>query len=115
MGVVFILVLIAVVILWRHGLLSRKAHTDDVFDENEDFLHRPYSMLFSQKKQIEVHHEKPEDAKHHLAYGRNARLSNTIDISGTTIYEHADEPVYLGVPTHMSGQKRWSKVPQAEG
>ena len=115
LGVVVLLVLIAVIILWRHGLLSRKAHVEDVFDDNEDFLHRPYSMLFSQKKQIEVHHEKPEEATHHPAYGSNARLSNPKDMSGTTIHEHPDEgPVYLAVPAHMSGAHRWSKVQQGE-
>ena len=114
-GVIFILVLVAVIILWRHGLLSRRAHDDDVFDENEDFLHRPYSMLFNQKKQIEVQHDKSEAATQHLAYGSNPRLSTPMQMSGSTIHEHAGEdPVYLGVPSHLSGQKRWSKVPQRE-
>jgi hypothetical protein len=113
LGVIILLLLVAVLILWRHGLLSRKAHNADVADpEGDTFLQRPYSMLFSQKKQLGIDHEKPEDATA-PAYARpNARLSNGIEMSGTTFPESADEgPVYLAVPAHMSGVRRWSKVP----
>lgn len=60
--------------------------------------------------------ERPEDTPEpspeqmtHPAYAANNRLSDHMNLTGIVFEEKDDSPMYIGVPTHLSGGKRWSK------
>jgi hypothetical protein len=46
----------------------------------------------------------------HPAYETNSRLSNALDMNDFRYCDQKAEegPMYLGVPTHLTGDKRWS-------
>lgn len=45
----------------------------------------------------------------HPAYAANHRLSDHMNLTGIVFEEKDDSPMYIGVPTHLNGGKRWSK------
>ena len=51
--------------------------------------------------------ERPEDMTH-PAYAAN-RLSDHMNLTGIVFEDKEDEPMYVGVPAHLTGQKRWSR------
>jgi hypothetical protein len=55
--------------------------------------------------------QNPEAVTHPAYEAYNQRLSHPSDMSGSTYHrqQEDDEPLYLGIPSHMSGAKRWSK------
>jgi hypothetical protein len=46
----------------------------------------------------------------HPAYETNTRLSNAPNMHGLRYHDHKadEEPMYLGVPAHLTGDKRWN-------
>ena len=43
------------------------------------------------------------------AYAASNRLSDHMNLTGIVFEDKDDSPMYVGVPTHLTGSKRWSK------
>lgn len=78
------------------------------FDTDNDDV-----TTIASEKQLEAatNHHKPENMTHPAYEGTNARLSNPIELTGFVYGSTKKEegPTYVGVPAHLTGEKRWSK------
>jgi hypothetical protein len=48
----------------------------------------------------------------HPAYIANSRFSNDMKLTGIVYEDKNDQPMYVGVPTHLTGGQRWSTSKQ---
>lgn len=75
-----------------------------------------YSPTIASEKQMELAQtqsktedtsQQPEDMTH-PAYVANPRFSDNMNLTGIVFEEKKEAPMYIGVPSHMTGVKRWS-------
>lgn len=68
----------------------------------------------SEKRPDDTQPEPSPEQMTHPAYAANHRLSDHMNLTGIVFEEKDDSPMYIGVPTHLSGGKRWSKGDQSK-
>ena len=113
-GVVTFVALFLLYLRWSKKRRMRE-HQYSEYSQNQ------YTVNF-EREQEEPYHIAAQEAHQseqqtHPAYENpNPRLSNPSRMSGTTFRSpQDDEPTYLGIPAHMSGDKRWSKEKEGHG
>jgi hypothetical protein len=68
------------------------------------------TLVASEKEAEELKTQPVPENLTHPAYETNPRLSNALDMNGLRYHDRKpdEEPMYLGVPAHLTGDKRWS-------
>ena len=107
-GVSFAVILLAAMLVFLRSCFRRRASSpqEDMYEARDK---NPTAVSSEEQLTAMPREPGPEDMTHPAYEAANPRLSNPIHMTAATYEDKRDDaPMYLGVPTHMSGEKRWS-------
>jgi hypothetical protein len=110
LGVVTLVAAALLFLKWTKRGKTRATNLEGLASSEDDFMSRPSKAQVERVPRVLQPARKPEQQTHPAYEMPNPRLSQPTEMSDNKLHlPQDDEPLYLGIPAHMSGAKRWSK------